>query len=425
MFCNYPSFFNNVKFIKLIGYHGNNKNRDKAKIPAKGECWKDDLTKRYTFEQVCAYQKQDNYGIGLLIPENFIVLDLDTPEAVKYVIQNNDKFTVLQETRKGYHAFFTCPAGKSFTPATHTLANGIEATIRAAGKNYVCTCMDGYSWAKCGELTELPSELWPVESAKKVNNNNRKEKVNKISAPNINQLRTYHENNQSEEISEATFALCRNIARAKDGKRHQVRRNSILQFFSFLKAGDLKLNEFWMIVAACRKNTSNAGKTESDIWNLYAYAEQNARVEHYKSQRQNEINRSNGIRTAIEAITETNFIKKYYLNSELSELGINTKVLGEAKRKKIAGKTVRVHTFNIKTLTLKKIAKKTTQENLQYAHTQSEESDETDILAGIMVANMARLTEAMNVNKPPEPVPEEKELSLCDYVRKMFGLQEA
>jgi len=392
----YQEFFQT--YVKCKGFSDKNKSKtyQEAKEPYE-KFWN---LKKHTYEKVFGDYLDKDIWIGAIPKYGIVVVDADTPAAKAYVDENLNKFNNIMRTKNGYHLYFKMPK-KYVAGSTQAVVAGFDVTFRTH-KNFLVIRSEAgeRQFVKTGELQALPEAFTTSKSF--VAGENLKYRAVGVVL-----------NNQNRHLKPETCYLEAKLrTKSTPGNKHFARYNIGLE------AGNYRLKgvDYHQLVKVVRELSAKPDKAEKDFSDGFCNGERNThKVWRAKAPSAKE--------QLDQFFFSTKQIARNIKNTTLRTIGITPNSLGVSELKRVEGEVVRLHAVADFDELKNTIQEQTRLEQIeQYAHTQS---DETDELAAEMLAGLVRLTETLNANKPPEPVPEEKELSLCDYVRKMFGLQEA
>jgi hypothetical protein len=116
---------------------------------------------------------QEGGFLGVLVPDDTVVIDLDQPEGLSWFESENaahpERFGPVFNTKNGKHVWFRLPAEVTLTGGSSYLTiAGIKVTQRVAWKNYVLMPpSEGKELvtpeADFNNLPLLPAELWPAD----------------------------------------------------------------------------------------------------------------------------------------------------------------------------------------------------------------------------------------------------------------------
>jgi len=158
------SAFKKIVLIPLVGYTNKNIDYGIAKTP---------LVKNFTSKEFKGLQLEEaekhlrlGGWIGLLIPESFILVDIDDKNIGKLLLETLLKTGIqahVLETPNGYQFFFK-ENGKVITQQVKAITkSGINVDYRLPGKGYIVLPSEntpGREWIKISEaIHEIPSWL--------------------------------------------------------------------------------------------------------------------------------------------------------------------------------------------------------------------------------------------------------------------------
>jgi len=360
---------------------------DEAKVPIR-KFWQ---WSKMDYDTAFGHYVDDDYWIGAVPAYGVIVVDVDKPESISYLISHMDEFNNVFKTPNGYHVYFKMDKYISGGTSVPVMA-GFKVTFRNH-KNYVIVRSEAgeRDWIKTGELQPLPECFQP----------NKKETSEKVQE--FKRLAMTEAQNNGQ-FSPATFYIVAKLrAESTKGNKHFARQAAGLE------SGNYRLPETDLdfIVSVVRSVSTTPDKAEKTFRYFFQKGlENNAKT--WKAPKDNR----KPFEILKEFVLREKRLAKNIKNETLRSAGISPNAYGSSAAvvKKIDGKTVRVHEveeFDVLREELQTETKKAQVE--QFAHTRTEES--TSLSDAIQVI----LKDSLDTFDK-EPVPDFEEYETCTLI---------
>jgi hypothetical protein len=208
------------------------------------------------------------------------------------------------------------------------------------------------------------------------------------------------------------------IHNTKEGKRHDNINHWGNLFGGLVRSGEVSLeNAYYMSGVVDRYNPGEKRTWLESVNNAMG---ENGYCAHYKWRTNTKPKADKTYRlVALQAVKDAGIIQKTFTNGQIKDLGLSPKCLGLSTRKKIDGKTTRMHAIvqenEFKSVVRAGIDFKKERERMQYAHTQTDESEAGNECNAI-IAQIA-VNKQIESTKPPNSV-----FDLAAYVRAVLGV---